>query len=96
MKTVIEDTWFPAGTRIRIGAGADELAFRHCSFEGGEIFIEHEVDRTIFSQCFFHGTSFSGQPLSDRIAAGCHGAPGGTEAAAAKGASVRKPAKFRR
>ena len=95
MKVVIEDTWFPAGTRISVGGGADTLVFLRCSFEGGEIFVEHDVDRTIFSQCVFHGTSFSGQPLSDRIAAGCHRAPVGTEAAA-KGPAASRHAAFRR
>lgn len=82
MKTVIEDTWFPSSTRIRIGTGADELSFVRCAFEGGDIFIEQNVDIRIFSQCTFHGTSFSGQPLSERIAVECHGVPAATEAAA--------------
>ncbi|HEX2944093.1 MAG TPA: hypothetical protein VHO91_23765 [Rhodopila sp.] len=71
MKAIIEDTWFPAGTRIRIGGGTDELRFVRCSFEGGEIVVEQEVDRTVFSQCIFRGTRFSGQSLSDRIADAC-------------------------
>ncbi|HET8997900.1 MAG TPA: hypothetical protein VFN42_14620 [Acetobacteraceae bacterium] len=72
MKTIIEDTRFPAATRIRIGGGPDELMFVRCSFEGGEIVIEREVDRTVFSQCVFRGTRFSGQSLSNRIADTCH------------------------
>jgi hypothetical protein len=71
MRAVIENTRFPADTRIRIGAGADELSFVRCSFEGGEIQIERDVDRTVFSQCIFRGTRFSGQVLSDRIASAC-------------------------
>jgi len=93
MKTIIEDTWFPAGTRIRIGGGPDELLFLRCSFEGGEIFIGHEVDRTIFSRCVFRGTSFSGQSLSERIAIACHSVPPETEEAAA--ASGLRQARFR-
>jgi hypothetical protein len=79
MRTIIEDTWFPAGTRIRIGQGSDELLFVRCSFEGGEILIEHEVDRTIFAQCIFRDTRFSGQSLCDRIASACCTVPAQTE-----------------
>src|SRR5579875_3151245 len=84
MRIRIENTWFPAGTKIRIGRGADELVFLRCFFEGGEIFVEHDVDGEIFSQCVFQGTIFSGQPLSRRIATQCHSAPVETEAAAAR------------
>ncbi|MDR3530759.1 MAG: hypothetical protein P4L90_09425 [Rhodopila sp.] len=83
MRAIIEDTWFPAGTRIRIGAGTDELLFLRCSFEGGEILIEHGVDRMVFSQCVFRGTRFSGQSLSERIAIACRSAPAETEETAA-------------
>ncbi|MFL5256298.1 MAG: hypothetical protein ACJ8AI_26055 [Rhodopila sp.] len=79
MKTIIEDTWFPTGTRIRIGRGTDELLFVRCSFEGGEILIEQEVDRTVFAQCMFRGTRFSGQSLCDRIASACRIVPAQTE-----------------
>lgn len=85
MRTVIEDTWFPACTRIRIDVGADELLFLRCSFDGGEIFIGHGVDRTVFSRCVFRGTSFSGQSLSERIATACHCAPPETEDTSASG-----------
>jgi hypothetical protein len=95
MRMIIEDTWFPACTKIRIGLGADELSFRRCSFEGGEIFIETGVDRRIFSRCLFQHTRFSGQPLSDRIADSCHSAAVGTEAAAMAPTGVRRD-KFRR
>jgi hypothetical protein len=95
MRIRIENTWFPAGTKIRIGRGADELVFLRCFFEGGEIFVEHDVDGEIFSQCVFQGTIFSGQPLSRRIATQCHSAPVETEAAAAGPAASRR-AKFRR
>jgi hypothetical protein len=95
MKICIEDTWFPAGTKIRIGPGADELVFLRCSFEGGEIFVEHDVDEMIFLQCVFHGTSFSGQPLSERIATRCHSAPIETEAVAT-GPAASRHARFRR
>lgn len=95
MKTVIQDTWFSADTRIRISHGMDQLVFRRCSFEGGDIFVEHDVDQLIFSDCAFWGTNFSGQALSARIATGCHSTPGETEAAASKTVfSLR--ARFRR
>ena len=91
MRAIIEDTWFPAGTKIRIGGGADELLFVRCAFEGGEIEIEPEVDRTIFSQCVFRGTRFSGQSLSDRIAIACRlTAPGTEEAAESSGSRAGK------
>lgn len=95
MRIRIENTWFPAGTKIRIGRGADELVFLRCSFEGGEIFVEHDVDGEIFSQCVFQGTSFSGQPLSGRIATQCHSAPAETEAVAT-GPVASRHARFRR
>ncbi len=94
MRIIIEDTWFPAGTKIRVGPGADELSFLRCTFEAGEIFIEPEVDRRIFLHCVFQHTYFSGQPLSERIAVGCHSAFVDTETAA-MGPIVRHP-KFRR
>jgi hypothetical protein len=94
MKTVIEDTWFPAGAKIRVGKGADELSFLRCTFEGGEIFIEPNVEGTIFLHCVFQHTRFSGQPLSERIALGCHNAFVDTEAAAIAPAARR--ARFRR
>jgi hypothetical protein len=95
MRIVIEDTWFPACMKIRIGPGADELSFRRCSFEGGEIFIEESVDRAIFADCVFQHTRFSGQPLSERIATRCRSAVVATEAAA-PGPAPRKQGKFRR
>ena len=94
MRAIIEDTWFPASTRLRIGEGADELLFLRCSFEGGEIFVEHAIDRTIFSHCVFRGTSFSGQSLSERIAAACRSAPAETEETAAPRGS--REGRFRR
>lgn len=93
MKAIIEDTWFPAGTKIRIGGGADELLFLRCSFEGGEIFVGPEVDRMIFSQCVFRGTSFSGQGLTERIAIACHSASPETEETAPESGS--REGKFR-
>jgi len=82
MRAIIEDTWFPVGTKLRIGEGADELLFLRCSFDGGEIFVEYAINRTIFSQCVFRGTNFSGQLLSERIAAACRSVPAETEEAA--------------
>lgn len=79
MRVIIEDTWFPASTRLRIGEGADELLFLRCSFEGGEIFVDHAINRTIFSQCVFRGTIFSGQSLSERISTECRTAQADTE-----------------
>ncbi len=94
MKVLVQDTWFPSGTRIRIGGGVDEILFLQCSFDGGDIFIEPDVDRTIFSQCRFRGTNFSGQKLSERIAIGCRAAPADTEETAA--AAGARDGRFRR
>jgi hypothetical protein len=93
MRTIIEDTTFPAGTHIRISGGIDELLFLRCSFEGGEILVEHEVDRIIFSQCFFRGTNFSEQSLSERIATACRRVPPETEEMAPP--SSEREGKFR-
>lgn len=93
MRTVIEDTWFPAGTKIHVGKGTDELSFRRCTFEGGEIFIEPNVNGRIFLHCVFQHTRFSGQPLSERIAVACHNAFVHTEASAL--APAARPARFR-
>jgi len=94
MRLTIEDTWFPASTRIHVGRGSDELSFRRCTFEGGEIFIEPDVNCSIFQRCVFQHTRFSGQPLSKRISDDCHTAAVGTEAAAADETARR--ARFRR
>jgi hypothetical protein len=94
MRVVIEDTWFPPPTKIRVGHGGDELTFSRCTFEGGEIAIDPEVDRRIFLHCVFQHTRFTGQVLSERIAIGCQKGPVDTEAAAST-ADARN-AKFRR
>lgn len=93
MKAIIEDTWFPAGTKIRINDGADELLFRRCSFDGGEIFIADEIKRMIFSRCVFRGTRFSGQSLTERIATACRSVSPATEETASEG--TPRQGKFR-
>jgi hypothetical protein len=90
MHTIIEDTWFPAGTRIRIGAGSDALRFVHCAFEGGEIEVEQTVDQAVFIRCTFRGTSFRGQPLSERIATGCRQLQPATEETAMISVPIRR------
>ena len=82
MRVVIEDSYFPAGTRIRIGRGSDALTFLRCTFEGGEIAIDPEVDQEIFRRCMFLQTHFPGQALSDRIAVDCSRPSVATEASA--------------
>jgi hypothetical protein len=71
MTVTIEDACFLPGAKIRVEAGASALAFRRCSFEGCDIFVADAVDATVFMQCIFRGTTFSGQPLSPRIASAC-------------------------
>ena len=82
MTVLIEDACFSAGAKIRIGGAATDLAFRHCSFEGCEIFVADEVDVTIFTRCIFRGAIFSGQPLSQRISRECQRGCAETETAA--------------
>jgi len=71
MKATIEDACFSAGAKIRIDGDTGELAFRRCSFEGCDIFVAAGIEGTIFTQCVFRGTTFSGQSLSPRIASDC-------------------------
>ena len=94
MKITIEDTLFPPSTRIRVGGGADELSFVRCTFEGGEIFIEAEVDQRIFRDCVFQHTRFSGKALCEPLSTGCKNAFVGTEAAMST--PVERHARFRR
>ena len=94
MTILIEDAYFPAGAKIRIDAGASGLAFRHCSFEGCDIFVADAVETTIFKQCVFRGATFSGQPLSPRIASDCQSGRADIEMAGA--ISVERHIRFRR
>ena len=94
MTAIIEDACFTAGARIRIDRAAGDLAFRHCSFEGCDIFVADEVDATIFERCIFRGAIFSGQPLSPRIASDCHKVHAEIEMAAPPPASPQT--RFRR
>jgi hypothetical protein len=94
MTATIEDACFTASAKIRIDRVAADFAFRHCSFEGCEIFVADEVDATIFTRCIFRGAIFSGQPLSPRIASDCHKVHAEIEMAAPPPASPQK--RFRR
>jgi hypothetical protein len=91
MRLVIRDTWFPAGTRILIDAGRDELAFVRCTFEGGHITVDETIDHPIFTACLFQGTHFDRQPLSERISRDCHWHAPATEAAAPPHAGSHHP-----
>jgi uncharacterized protein YjbI with pentapeptide repeats len=94
MTTTIEDACFTAGAKIRVDRGTGELAFRHCSFEGCDIFVADEIEQAIFRQCVFRGATFSGQPLSPRIASDCQCGCAETEIAAS--AAVAPHLRFRR
>jgi hypothetical protein len=95
MKTTIEDACFSAGAKIRIDRETGDLAFRRCSFEGCDIFVAAEVETTIFTQCVFRSTTFSGQPLSPRIASDCQCGCPDVEVAGAAPAAVQHT-RFRR
>jgi hypothetical protein len=71
MTMIIEDACFTADAKIRIIRVAGNVTFRRCSFEGCEIFVAAEVEEPVFTQCLFRGASFTGQPLSPRIARDC-------------------------
>jgi len=95
MTITIEDAWFTAGAKIRVDRGTGELAFRHCSFEGCDIFIAAEIDEMIFVHCVFRGTTFTGQPLSSRIARDCQ-TPLADIEMAGTGPETVAPGRFRR
>jgi hypothetical protein len=95
MKTTIEDACFSAGAKIRIDRNAGDLAFRRCSFEGCDIFVAAEVETMIFTQCVFRGTTFSGQPLSPRIASDCQCGCADVEVAGTAPVALQQ-ARFRR
>ena len=94
MTAMIEDACFTAGAKICIDRAGDELSFCRCSFEGCEIFVADEIERAIFKQCVFRGATFSGQPLSPRIASDCQCGCAETEMAAS--AAVTRELRFRR
>jgi hypothetical protein len=71
MTVLIEDACFSAGAKIRVDGAGTDLAFRHCSFEGCDIFVADAVQQMIFTRCLFRGAVFSGQPLSSRISSEC-------------------------
>jgi hypothetical protein len=95
MTATIEDACFTAGAKIRVDRGTGELAFRRCSFEGCDIFVAAEVETTIFTQCVFRCTTFSGQPLSPRIAHDCQSGCADVEVAGAPSAMAQHT-RFRR
>lgn len=72
MDVTIRDGWFHNRTIVRVAGGEDALVFERCTFNGGELRIDREVDRVIFSSCLFFGTVFPDQPLTSRIARDCH------------------------
>ena len=94
MTALIEDACFTASAKIRIDRADDELTFCRCSFEGCDIFVADQIERAIFRQCVFRGATFSGQPLSPRIASDCHCGCAETEMAAST--AVTRAARFRR
>jgi hypothetical protein len=79
MDVIIRDAMFCRHTVIEIRPGQDRVVFERCVFEGGYVFVDEAIDCTTFVACSFHGTSFTGQALSPRIARECHWQPAPTE-----------------
>jgi hypothetical protein len=71
MYLIVRDTWIRHG-KLEIGRGDNFLIFERCTFMGGTIRVDPEVDKKVFVGCLFEGTLFTAQPLSPRIAADCH------------------------
>jgi hypothetical protein len=84
MDLIIRDAWFASHTVVDVGPGDDRLVFERCTFMGGTMHVDLEVDRQIFVVCLFHGTAFTAQPLSPRISTDCHWQPPNVEGAMPK------------
>jgi hypothetical protein len=82
MDLIIRDAWFASQTVADVGPG--ELVFERCTFMGGTVHIDLEVDRQIFVACPFQGTTFTAQSLSPRISTDCHWQPPNVEGAMPK------------
>ena len=50
MELIIRDAWFASHTVVDVGPGGDllVLVFERCTFMGGTVHVDLEVDRQIF------------------------------------------------
>jgi hypothetical protein len=71
MKLIIRDAWIRHGA-LDLVRGDGQLLFERCTFMGGMIRIDPEIDDKIFAGCLFEGTCFPAQTLCPRIAINCH------------------------
>jgi hypothetical protein len=71
MNLNMKDMWIRHG-QVDIGRGDDRLVFERCTFVGGTVKVDPEVDSKIFVGCLFQGTRFTAQSVCPRIATGCH------------------------
>ena len=51
MDLIIRDAWFASHTIVDVGPGEDLLVFERCTFMGGTVHVDLEVDRQIFVAC---------------------------------------------
>jgi hypothetical protein len=47
------DAWFASHTVVDVGTGEDLLVFERCTFMGGTVHVDFEVDTQIFVACLF-------------------------------------------
>lgn len=85
MDVMIRHTLFRQHSVVDVGPGQDPLTFERCTFTGGHVHVDAEIDCKIFVACSFQGRAFTGQPLSPWIARECHWQPATTEASIPKG-----------
>ena len=78
MRLIVRDTWFRHG-ELEISRGDDRLVFERCTFMGGTVRVDPEIDARVFVHCLFEGTCFTAQSLSPRIASDCHWVPPNVE-----------------
>lgn len=71
MKLIIRDAWIRHG-ELNLVPGDGHLLFERCTFMGGTVRIDPEIDTKIFVDCLFEGTCFTAQTLCPRIASNCH------------------------
>ena len=78
MKLIIKDAWIRHG-ELDVVRGGEQLVFERCTFMGGTVRIDPEIDAKIFVDCLFEGTCFTAQTLCPRIASNCHWEPPNVE-----------------
>jgi hypothetical protein len=56
---IIRDAWFASHTVVDVVPGDDRLVLERCTFMGGTVHVDPEVDRQIFVACLVQGTTFT-------------------------------------